>query len=282
MSDPADRVWRAHRRWSLAANRAKSELDWSRRLTLLPAVVAAFAGAAAVGTGWSVLAGVSAAATAVAAVFAARTGGAELRGATRLRAVSEALKAEVYMYLARAGRYRGDDRDVELDRRSAELLADDEGIGVRVARQRPDASPLPAVHDAKSYVDIRLTGQLDGYYRPRAARLAGWATRFHYAQFTLTVLGGTLAGVAAAGDTQVAGWIGALTTAATAVAAHSAAARHEYLALTYDRTAQHLEALRDRWSSGRLGDDVVTECEKLLAVQNDAWLAQWNTAEGGV
>ncbi|WP_433261854.1 DUF4231 domain-containing protein [Actinosynnema sp. CS-041913] len=279
MDTASARVWRLQRRWSLAADRAKRGLDRSRRLTLLLVVGAASAGAAAAGTGSAAYAGLSAGATAVGAALAARAG-ADLRTATKLRAVSEALKSEVYSFLARAGRYLDGDRDAVLDERTAELIPEDQATGSRVARQRPDDRKPPAVHDVPSYVDVRLTGQLEEYYRPKATRLAHWAAGFRYAQVSLTVLGGALAGLAAAGNTQTAGWIGALTTAATAVAAHSAAARHEYLALVYDRTAQRLESLRGRWSSGRLGADVVTECEVLLATQNEAWLAQWNTAEG--
>ncbi|RKT55398.1 DUF4231 domain-containing protein [Saccharothrix australiensis] len=273
------RAWRAQRRWSRAADRAKAESVRARRAVLLLVVVAAVAGAAAAATGSAALAAVSASATAVVAVLASPAV-VDVRTVTRLRAVSEALKAEVHTFLAGADPYRGDDRDAVLDRRTTGLLPDDEATGARVARQRPDDRAVPAVRDVASYVDVRLTGQLEGYYGPAAARMAAWAGRFRVAQLVLAVSAAGLAGLAATGNPHAAGWIGALTTAATAVAAHGAAGRHEYLALTYDRTARRLESLRDRWRSGRLGDEVVAECETLLATQNDAWLAQWTTAEG--
>lgn len=86
-----------------------------------------------------------------------------------MRSVSEALKSEVYVALARADVYRQGDIDgTLLDRadrvtaQAGDLLHRTEGL---VPRQRR----LPLVRDVGSYVAIRLTGQIRDYYRPRAA-----------------------------------------------------------------------------------------------------------------
>jgi hypothetical protein len=69
------------------------------------------------------------------------------------------------------------------------------------------------------------------------------------------------------------------TTAAGAVAAYIAAQRYEYLWIEYSRTASELRRLLDRRTSadGRplSGGELVGECEQVISVQNQAWMAKW-------
>lgn len=272
-------VWTLQRRWSLAAAKAKTTVDWWRRSALLLVSAGATAGAVAASTGWGALAGASAVATGLGAVAATKASGADVRSATRLRAVSEALKAEVFTYLAGAVPYNTTDRKAELDRRVAEVLADADSLRPVVAGVRSDGAAMPAVRDVPTYVTLRLIKQLEGHYRPAAGRMADRSARYRYAQVGLTVLGAAVGGLAAFQVAHLEAWIGALTTAAVAFAVHTTSARHEYLALAYDRTADQLESLRAKWAEGRINDDVVTACESLIAAQNESWLARWNSTE---
>jgi hypothetical protein len=46
----------------------------------------------------------------------------------------------------------------------------------------------------------------------------------------------------------------------------------------YERTADELESLRAGWRRGQVGGEVAEECERVLAKENEAWLAQWSTS----
>jgi hypothetical protein len=63
------------------------------------------------------------------------------------------------------------------------------------------------------------------------------------------------------------------------VAAHIAAERYEYLWIEYSRTASELRRLLGRRTApdGRpLSDsELVAECEQVISVQNQAWMAKW-------
>jgi hypothetical protein len=63
------------------------------------------------------------------------------------------------------------------------------------------------------------------------------------------------------------------------VAAYVASARYEFLWIEYSRTASELQRLLDRRtaSDGRTlsGSELVGECEQVISVQNQAWMAKW-------
>jgi hypothetical protein len=70
-----------------------------------------------------------------------------------------------------------------------------------------------------------------------------------------------------------------VTTAAGAVAAYITAERNEFLWIEYSRTVSELRRLLDRGTAadGRLlsGPELVRECEQVISVQNQAWMAKW-------
>jgi uncharacterized protein YjiS (DUF1127 family) len=70
-----------------------------------------------------------------------------------------------------------------------------------------------------------------------------------------------------------------VTTAAGAVAAYVAAERYEFLWVEYARTATELRRLADRRTAAdghALSDgELVAECEQVISVQNQAWMAKW-------
>jgi hypothetical protein len=271
-------AWQWQRRWSTAADTAKKTLARWRLSALLLVLVGAVAGTASTWFGDS---GWWAAALAVVTIglspwVANQAGKERIRDATRLRAVSEGLKAQVFSCLAGAHPYGGGDRLALLDRRVEVLTAGDKRLRLQVSAVAVGRRELPDVHDIGSYVDIRLGGQLK-YYRGESLKQSRKARRFRTAQYLLAAVAGMFAAAAAVPVTHWASaWIGVFTTAATAVATHAAAAHLESHAMAYDRTADELEALRARWFEGR-ADDVVLDCERVLATQNEAWFAQWNT-----
>jgi hypothetical protein len=58
-----------------------------------------------------------------------------------------------------------------------------------------------------------------------------------------------------------------------------AAERYEFLWIEYSRTASELRRLADRRSAadGRSlsGPELIVECEQVISVQNQAWMAKW-------
>ena len=70
-----------------------------------------------------------------------------------------------------------------------------------------------------------------------------------------------------------------MTTAGAAVAAHVAANRYEYIAISYTGTADRLQTIRDKWvdrpADARMSpSDFVHSCEDAISVENQAWMAK--------
>ncbi|WP_211769207.1 DUF4231 domain-containing protein [Kutzneria sp. CA-103260] len=83
------------------------------------------------------LAFISAAAVGLAPLAAARTDPAAVQAWARLRSVSEALKSELYIYLARTGTYRTANPDLELLARTQRIVTDAADLTVHIADLAP-------------------------------------------------------------------------------------------------------------------------------------------------
>jgi hypothetical protein len=63
------------------------------------------------------------------------------------------------------------------------------------------------------------------------------------------------------------------------VAAYIASERYEFLWIEFSRTASELRRILDRRTAadGRpiSGPELVAECEQVISVQNQAWMAKW-------
>jgi hypothetical protein len=294
-------TWSRQSVWSRAADRLKRRIARSRSLALLLTVVGAVLATAssqlaAVDSGWSrALAFV--AACAIAVVPVARLGSTRqvVEHWTRARSVSEALKADVYRYLAGTSPFRGSGRDETLASRSAdyEQAARDisfhaEGIA---ARQRA----VPPVVDVATYMDLRVSRQIDAYYRPNARQLLRRLARLRMVETTLILFAALLAASATTfAVQQLTAWTGVATTVAAAFAAHIAAGRYELQYVEFSRTADILERLRTGFAtrsrrrqststdptdpdSDRQDDSLVDSAEHVISIQNEAWMAQMPT-----
>jgi hypothetical protein len=281
----AEAVWARQSVWSQAANRLKVGIGRARTaglgLTIAAAVLATLATqvaslSSAVGKALSLAAAV---AVGLAPVARSRLAPASVAGWTRARSVSEALKSELYTYVAGTGPYRAADRDQQLDTRTQQVLTDAVDLLRHTAGLRPAERPLPAVRDVDSYLTARLEPQLR-WYTDRAAELETKLTRVRYALLALSVLGVVLAAVAATLEvTAAAAWLTVLTTVSAAVTAYAAGSRYEYQLVEYLRTASQLDRLRVGWVAvkrDRAADDgFVADCEQVVSVQNEAWMAKW-------
>jgi SMODS and SLOG-associating 2TM effector domain 1/Protein of unknown function (DUF4231) len=277
-------VWERQSVWSKAANAAKADIGraraWVLRLSIAGAVLST---AAAQSAEWSAITarslGALAAATLALVPILGRPATSSLtRDWTRQRSVSEALKTEVYTFLAGVTPYRGDDRQlVLLDR--ARQVTDQPDLIHYTAGIVADQRTLPDVYDVPSFIRIRLVGQINGYYRPKAAEYRRKVDRLHRAEIVLAALAAILAAVTAfVPNAGVGAWVGVVTTVAGAITAHGAAQRYEYQQVEFARTADQIDDLRTRYElmdhDVAIDDAFVAECEQVISIQNDAWMAK--------
>ncbi|MEU1889036.1 DUF4231 domain-containing protein [Micromonospora rifamycinica] len=289
----AAQVWRGQGRWSQAARRAKRGITRGRLTVAVLTAVAAIAGTAA-----AMLAGAAPTAGRVLAIVAGASlllvpvaGRSSSREAvatwTRLRAVSEASKAELYRYLARAAPYADADADAVLQRRYDLLMADAGDLVGHTLDDPATARPLPAVTDVPSYLVERVRWQVDGYYLPAARRAGRSAARIGRAATVLTVLVALLSAVTGVlGDgLGLTAWVGVAAVVTTALVGYGAAQRYEQQHLEYARTADQLTRLRLAREAGLgWGDDdaLVAEAERIIAQSNAAWMAKMIEEDGTV
>ncbi|MBP0457140.1 DUF4231 domain-containing protein [Streptomyces montanisoli] len=283
--------WAQQAGWSKAADRQKRAIGRVRAWALLCGVLAAVsgAGAAQLGSGHPNAARWAAFAAAVAAgavpLLNRQVGRTQVQDWTRLRSISEAYKTEIYRFLAGVGPYRSTaDAPALLQRTVDGIRAEAADLLPHIAGMTLDPSrPLPAVSDVDSYVQVRLRGQITGYYRPRAARMHRRLRAVRRAELGLGALGVLLAaGSGAFHVEQLAAWVAAVSTVAAALVAYATAAKYEYQELEFLRTAAELERLLCEWDvSADHGpaaqDTLVSRCEHVISVLNDTWMVKWTS-----
>ena len=275
-------LWREQSLWSRTANRMKRRIDAARRTALgLVVAVAVMATAAGALAGQApvparVLAGLAAVGAAVLPTLRPAWSGARLRDWTRARSVSEALKSDVYLWLARAGRYRDDPAGIRL--RAATERVRGDGADLLRNRQGIEAEerPLPGVRDLPSFFAVRVRSQIDGYYKPKAAQLETALRRFRIVEIALGVSGAALGGAAVIVGASFAAWVAVIATIGTALATHVAASRYEFQLIEFLRTAERLDQLAAaaRSATPDAMADLAVNAEEVISVENQGWMAK--------
>jgi hypothetical protein len=275
-------LWREQSLWSRAADRMKWRIEAARRIALVLVVVVAALATGAGALAESVpglagaLAGGAAAGSALLPVLRPAWSGSRLREWTRARSVSEALKSEVYLWLAKVGRYRDDPAGARL-REETNRVCSDAGDLLRHRQGiEPVDRPLPAVSDPSSYFAVRVRTQIDGYYRPKADALAVTLRRFRIAEISVGAAGAVVGGAAVVLGAWMATWVAVLATVGTALATHVAAGRYEFQLIEFLRTAQRLNQLALAAASADPGDveALVIAAEEVISVENKGWMAK--------
>jgi conflict system pore-forming effector with SLATT domain/uncharacterized protein DUF4231 len=288
---PVERAWRRQSVWSQTANQLKARLERARAaalgLTIMGAVLA-LAGTQLKAVNrpvGQVLAFVAAAALALVPVTLKGAGAQQVSDWVQARSVSEALKAEVFLFLAKVARYGDADRDRQLVIETGRLEKEAAPLLRWAAGLQPVVRPLPAVDDLDSYVRERLTQQVEQYYNQQAKtqrQRLQWTRRV---EVGLAVLAAILAAAAGVWDVaNVGAWVAVVTTVTAAVTAHAAAQRYQFLLIEYLRTAAELERLRDNrgelintFGKPLTDDEFIQLCEQVISVQNDKWMARWGS-----
>ncbi|MFJ4198341.1 DUF4231 domain-containing protein [Streptomyces sviceus] len=290
---PIRMVWERQSVWSQAAQAKKRSIGRARLLALYLGISAAVLGTSAAQLmSGSPVAGkaMAFAAALVAAVVPIAVRGSspqEAQNWTRLRAISEALKSETYVHLARFGADGDEEASRMLRARSAALESEAADLAHLIDDLRPIERPLPPVRDVETYAEHRVQQQIDQYYRPRTLHMIGRLRRVRRAETALALTAAALGAVAGAFAVEEAGaWIAVVTAAATAVTMHGAASRYGYQQLEYARTAGELEVLLRQRTVSMVGapattqaeGDFIERCEQIISVQNDAWMVKWTTS----
>jgi SMODS and SLOG-associating 2TM effector domain 1/Protein of unknown function (DUF4231) len=277
-------VWREQAGWSRAADRMKDGIARARIAALVIVVLVAVFGttAAALGEALHPLGRWLAALAAVGSVslppLRKLWSGTRLQNWTRARSVSEAMKADVYLWLARVRPFTDDADAAKLRERIDRLRADAADLASAAERGTPTARDLPAVHDLATYFDIRVGGQYAEYYRPRVRaieRRLGW---FRAVGFVLGAIGAVLGGAAVLLATSFAAWIAVVSTVATAVAVHVSATRYEFQRIEFARTAEELRRIKTRAEQPGVAEQelhrLARRAERVISIENQGWMAK--------
>jgi hypothetical protein len=282
-------LWDRQSVWSTTANRLKRNVVRSRLAGLILTTTGAILGTM---SAWfdedlARLGQANAIAAAVALALASLAGPGMSRRAienwVRARSVAEAIKTEVYTYLAGVHPFRGEDRTELLLHRCDALVDLASDLSKHTSMITPRARALPDVAGVASYADVRVRDQISGYYRPRAKKMAVHARRLRWIEHALAVASALLAAAAGWPDHPgwPASWIGVLTTMSTAVAAHVGASRYEHQQIEFTRTADQLERLLAWQALGpddpAAADEFVAACERTISIQNEGWMATMTT-----
>ena len=202
----------------------------------------------------------------------------------RARSVSEALKAETYTFLAGVAPYRGEDQQRVFRKKVDGVLADAEDLQAKTIGLESAQRGLPSVSDVDSYCTVRVRGQIDGYYRRKSGQMNRRAQWFRGIEIGLAVIAALLSATAAvSGQPGWSAWLPVVTTITAAVAAEAAVQRYSALAVEYARTNAELERLlRDRAkpATAEADDAFVREAERVISLQNEAWMARGIAAAG--
>lgn len=280
-------LWDCQSVWSQTADHAKRTIGRARATALTLGAAAAVAGTAAAQLlphyeeAGSALAFLAAAAVGLVPLASRSTGPQQLRDWTRLRSLSEELKSEIYTYLARVAPYRDEDAPQILRDRAERLLTHVSDLAAGTHAFRPRQRPLPAVTDVGSYLELRVTGQVERYYRPRAVHMRRRSTQVRRLELMLAGTAAVLGAVSGAFRADwAATWVATITTVSAALIAHAAASRYAYQEVEFCRTAAELERLGNRHTGDpnpATDDALVMQCEQVIAIQNEGWMAKWTS-----
>jgi hypothetical protein len=278
--------------WSKTASRLKTRLTAARTVALLLTITGAVlataagqlaSGTSAVGTGVAVAAAI---AVGLAPLALRLAGSKAVQSWSRARGVSEALKSEIYTYLAGVGPYRGAGGDEQLAGRVGTLSENATDLLRYTTGVQSVSADLPAVCDVSSYIEHRVRPQIS-WYRDKAKGLEARLAVVKGMGVVLAILAVVLGAVSLkAGVGGASGWLPATATVAAALTAYAAWARYEYQVTAYLRTAESLESLlthRDAMggTDAAADDDFVAHCERIVCDENKDWVTEWARPQSG-
>jgi hypothetical protein len=285
--------------WSTTANKLKNSVDRARWTILLLSVVgaslAAIASQLPVPTNGPIagdfrtwVAVASVACLAAATFFTSRLLGVDrITSWIRARAISESLKREGFKFAAGASPY-SDAKNAtnRLNEERAKIEDDGDDLVPLVVKSGNRGSLPRNLLSQEEYIEQRVRGQIDRFYRPKALRYREVAKFFRRVEFALALTATLVTAVASVtgksiiihgSPFDVAALTAVLTTVAGSILAHIEASRFEFLVASYLATAKHLEDLLECKAANVPWSDFVISCEAIIAQENSAWMTKWKS-----
>lgn len=199
------------------------------------------------------------------------------------RTASEALKREAFLYAAKAGQYQSAESRDQLLLEQKNLIESKIEDLLLFEQRAKDAGRCPRNDlTLDEYIEQRVNVQIK-YYRDRSTRYDEYSRVLHKVEFGLSLLAAIIAAVAATpllNDVfNLTAMTAVLTTVGGIVVSHLEAARFDKLIPTYRATANQLETIKLSIKSNPTeSKDWVTECETVLAKENNSWVGLWTKA----
>ena len=301
MSDKiVDDTWRQQKEWSITAGKLKSEIElWRKRVLLLSiggAIFATLSTQVPDGYAQQVVAVIAAVLLAIIPVVTPKKlSPQKTKNWTVARSVSEGLKEELYLYLARAEPYADADgakaetlrdRSFEITRKASDLLQ-------HVVRVDASAGAFSNFKSPEEYLKIRVADQID-WYQKKSRLHSDKAAGLRNIEFYLAIVAALLAAVTGVfgGEisdrwpVEIGAWVAVLTTIGATLTSHIAAARYDHIVTSYSATAFQLRHLKMHWPPDGGGSipsvewsTFVRRCEDAISKENESWLARGATEE---
>jgi len=194
----------------------------------------------------------------------------------KARLLSEALKAEGYIYAAAAPPYSDPvAAPAQLAKKIAALVQE---YGGPAALPDADLSRVSArphdLLDLTGYVERRLKDQLKEHEKG-AKKHASELGRWRLLTGALSLLAVVLGVIAGTKLVSINVWVAVVSTAIASATAYVHATRLEFLAASYAKTAERLDNLRIAFTASPPTGDAqarfILDCEAELAAQNRVW-----------
>jgi len=200
----------------------------------------------------------------------------------KARMVSEALKAEGFIFAAGAPPYGVVDAPELLAKKIDEIAVTNDDLGPLPEVDAPAGDRPQDPLDVEPYIAARVDEQRKHHAagaRLNARKLSAWRGRSIVLMVVSAGLG-IIAGVTKQAALNT--WIAVVSTALATVTAYATASRFESLAATYAATAERLEGLVRQWrAKAKRGpeerDRFILDCEAVLASQNRSWSDELST-----
>jgi len=203
----------------------------------------------------------------------------------RARSISEAIKTEVFQFLAQVDKYASlTDPAAALRTKCKEIR--EWGMGLELARAKTGEIKMaaPSFTKPEDYLNLRIDEQINSYYRPKSVWNATRAEQYRLIELALglaaAVMGGIVTAVGSDSKIVLGPWVAVVTTVTGAITAHAAASRYDFQATTFAATARQLTDLLAEWralktnASGAAWSEFVRQCEDVISAENRGWMAK--------
>lgn len=196
------------------------------------------------------------------------------------RKVSEALKAEGFLYAAGAPPY-GDKAQAPklLGAKMQAILTEELAEDIQEPAKGESRTSYPqAPLDLDGYVKQRVVDQVE-YHRREGSINRTKLHRWRYVGLVLAIGAAGLGALATFTALDANVWVAAIAAVAATVTSIIHSNRYEFLAATYATTARLLKARQTDWTSGIVKTEeekqrFILDCEAILATQNRLWTAE--------